>query len=137
MSHGISGEGVLRKLLEQMNAHVPSRRRWLSELVQMDQPSYSDRSGREFVISKEELELIQRTLQARDRFDVKLPIVLIADSSMPQSTWRVEGEEECAVVAAILDRTEPEPSGRMFLYPAHVGELRRRLPTATTCIFVP
>ena len=137
MSSGISGEGVLKKLLEQMNAHVPLRRRRLSELLQMDEPSYTDRNGRELSIDRTELELMKGLLDDCGLSDVKLPIVLIADAGQSQSTWRVEGKSECSLVSAVLGGKGRARSEKLFLYGPHVVELRRRLPTATTCIFVP
>jgi uncharacterized protein (UPF0216 family) len=137
MNAGISEEGVLRKLLEQMNAHVPSRRQRLSVLLRMEEPHYVDRNGREMVIERTELELIRDALRERALADVKLPIILIADAGHAQSTWRVQGEDECAVVASILGRDARGTTDRLFLYAPHVAALRRKLPTATACIFVP
>ena len=68
---------------------------------------------------------------------MKIPIVLIADPGHPQSTWRVEGEDECAVISRVLGREGNEHKDKMFLYGPHMAELRRKLPTTTTCMFLP
>jgi len=137
MTGGVGEEGVLRKLIQQMNRHAPARRVLLSELAEMKDPGYSDREGRFYSIGKDELALVRKALEGRGHRDVKLPIVLVADASLSQSAWRVEGRTECAVVSAVLDRVVPEPGDRMMLYPAHMAVLRRKLPTATTQIFLP
>lgn len=137
MSSGIAEEGVLRKLLSQMNSHVPARRPRLSELASMPDPHFVGRDGSSYGIDPAELALVRESLSKAGLHDIKLPIVLIADAGHEQSTWRVEGTEECAVVAAVLGRQDKDPRDRLFLYAPHVAELRRRLPTATTCMFVP
>ncbi|OGS41847.1 MAG: hypothetical protein A3K67_08130, partial [Euryarchaeota archaeon RBG_16_62_10] len=92
------------------------------------------RDGHSYGIDAAELALVRETLQKADHYDIRLPIVLVADAGHEQSTWRVEGPEECAVVSAVLGRPEREPRDRLFLYAPHVAELRRKLPTATTCM---
>lgn len=134
---GIDDEGVLKKLLEHMNSHVPAKRRLLSELIEMAEPCYLDRTGREMTISREELLIIQRMLPQLNLRDIKLPIVLFADASMPYPTWKVEGEDECELLSKLLGRARVPGSGPMYLYPVHLAELRRKLPTTTTCVFVP
>jgi len=68
--------------------------------------------------------------------DVKIPIVLMADPGHEQSTWRVEGEEECAVISGVLGREVTGGKERMFLYGPHMADLRRKLPTTTVCMFL-
>jgi uncharacterized protein (UPF0216 family) len=70
-------------------------------------------------------------------WDVKLPILVTAESSQEQSTWKVEGEAECAVVSYALERERVEQRDRIFLYAPHLMALRKKLPSATVCIFMP
>jgi len=136
MTGSISEEEVLKRLLQQMNAHVPSRRRRLSELVEMQEPHYDGRDGQQYLISKDELLLIRAALAKAGLRDVKIPIVLMADPGHEQSTWRVEGEEECAVISGVLGREVTGGKERMFLYGPHMADLRRKLPTTTICMFL-
>ena len=137
MAGGVADEGVLRKLLQQMNSQVPSKRPRLTELVSMPDPHYEGRDGCRYVVDRRELELIGNALRSRDLLDVKLPIILMADTSHEQSTWRVEGEEECAVVSELLKRNDGDTRTRLFLYAPHIAELRRKLPTTIVCMFIP
>jgi len=137
MRGSISEEGVLRKLLEHMNSQVPSRRVRLSDLLAMPEPHYIGRDGAEYVISNEELELIKDSIVSLGMSDIKLPIVIIADSSQEQSAWRVEGESECALVLHLLERDNQERKERILLYAPHMAALRRKIPTATVCMLVP
>ncbi len=137
MSSGISGEGVLRRLLEQMNSQAPARRVRLREVVSSVDPHYVGKDGREYAMSREELERIASALRRRGLYDLRLPIIVMADASHQQSVWRIEGEEECAVIAEVLGRSEPESPSRMFLYGPHMAVLRRELPTTTVCLYIP
>jgi len=133
MASGLSNERVLRKLLEQMNSAIPARRIWLSELLEMDSPSYKDRDGREYALDRSELLLIRDLLSEYGLKDVKIPILLFSDTSQEQSAWRVEGSEECSVIARLLNREVRDP---MYLYLAHMSVIRRKLATTTVSVFV-
>jgi uncharacterized protein (UPF0216 family) len=137
MTGSISEEGVLRKLLQHMNSQVPSKRMRLSELLAMPEPHYVGRDGSEYAISKEELKLIKEALDLLGIDDIRLPIVIMADSSHERSAWRVEGENECALVLHLLGKSGPETKSRIFLYAPHIAALRRKVPTATVCMLVP
>ncbi|MGQ9586844.1 MAG: DUF61 family protein [Thermoplasmata archaeon] len=137
MTGSISEEGVLKRLLQQMNAHVPMRRQRLSELMEMSEPHSEGRDGRRYMISNDELLLIRAALARVGLRDVKIPIVLMADPGHERSTWRVEGEEECAVISGLLGREDTGGKERMFLYGPHMADLRRKLPTTTICLFLP
>lgn len=137
MSSGISEEGVLRRLLEQVNSRTPARRVRLREAASSKDPHYVGKDGREYAMSREELERIASALSKRGLYDLRLPIIIMADASHQQPVWRVEGEDECAVIAEVLGRPESESPSRMFLYGPHMAVLRRELPTTTVCLYVP
>lgn len=137
MNGSVSEDAVLRKLLEHMNRQCPSRQRRLSELLQMPEPAYVGRDGREYAISKEELILMKNSLDILGISDIRLPILIAADSSHEQSVWRVEGEAECALVLHLLEKESTERKEKIFLYAPHMAALRRRVPTATVCILMP
>jgi len=137
MSGGIGDESVLRRLILQMNAQMPSRRVSLRRLLDSAEPGYEGRDGAMYAIDPEELKMIVGIVAELGLYDVRLPIVLMADASHEQSTWRVEGRAECAIVSRLLGREPAEAKDRIFLYAPHVAILRRRLPTAIACAFMP
>jgi len=137
MTGPISEEGVLRKLLQHLNAQAPSKRPTLSELEAMSEPVYIGRDGKEYIISREELRTVRGALDLLGIRDLKLPIVVLADSSFEQSSWRVEGELECALVLRLLGKINQDSSDRVFLYAPHVAALRRLLPTSTVILLMP
>ncbi len=136
MAAGVGDEGVLKKLLAQMNSHVPSRRSWLSELLSMREPSVRGRDGRDYVIHRSELEKVKAILLEHGLSDIKLPILLMADTTMSNPMWRIEGREECSVIAHILGRAQAEPPDRLILYTPHISIVIRELPTAATCMYL-
>ncbi len=136
MASGLSNERILKKFLEQMNTALPSNRAWLSELLVKDEPSYQGKDGREYVIDRAELLLIEEALKESGLRDVRVPILLLSDTSQEQSSWRIEGREECAVISRVLGRWDKEIRTPMFLYLAHMSIIRRKLPTATVSVFL-
>jgi uncharacterized protein (UPF0216 family) len=137
MSGGISEEGVLKKLIQQMNSRMPSKRFWLSELMSAAEPHYVGKDGSRFELDRQELALIHQALAVVGERDVKLPLILIGDASQSESVWRAEGSAECAVLSHILGKPLGSERDKMFLYAPHLAVLRRKLPTTTTCIFLP
>ncbi len=137
MTGPISDEGVLRKLLQHLNAQAPFKRATLSELEAMSEPLYIGRDGKEYAISREELRTIRGALDLLGIRDIRIPIVVMADSSFEQSSWRIEGAAECALVLRLLGRINQDSSDRVFLYAPHVATLRRLLPTTTVVLLMP
>lgn len=137
MADGIADEGVLRKLVQHMNAQVPRSRRSLAELLRDPDPCYAGHDGREYVLATQELALIDSVLKELGVLDIKLPIVMFADSEQSMSVWRVEGEIECAVIAKVLDKPHAEGRAKLHLYGPHMSELRRKLPTTTVAMLMP
>lgn len=122
-------------MLASMNRHVPPKRHNLQQLLDMEQPHYVDRDGNVYSIKREEIELIASLLDPWDRDRIKLPIVIMTDTS-EGGAWKILGRLEVTVVSKIVGR-KPEFEDRMRLFHPHVVELSNRLPTATTIMFSP
>jgi len=135
MASGLSNERVLKKLMEKMNASLPTKRVWLRDLLRSENPSYHGRDGHEYSIEREELILIKNALDASGLKDVKIPILMFADTGHEQSVWRIEGREECAVISHVIGKGELRPRDPTFLYLAHMTLVRRRLPTTTVSVY--
>ena len=130
-------EGQIRKLLEIMNRHVPSKRSSLAELLRQRDAGYKGKDGIDYHIKKAELDLLAGMLDETERSKLKLPIIIMTDTSSDASgSWKVMGRVEVKVVSALVGR-EPESPDQMRLFNPHVGKLRSLLPTATTTLFSP
>ncbi|MBM4237246.1 MAG: DUF61 family protein [Euryarchaeota archaeon] len=129
-------DGALEKLIATMNRHIPSARRRLSDLLEDANPVYLGRDGAVYRISREELFRISSLLDDHEKRRLRLPILLMTDTSYPGGAWKVSGQLEVKVISKVVGR-EPESEGELRLFYPHLLELRRLLPTATTCLYMP
>jgi uncharacterized protein (UPF0216 family) len=60
----------------------------------------------------------------------------MSDTGYETGAWKVEGKLEVKVMSRILG-IEPDTEERMRFYYPHLNDLRRRLPTSTTVMFLP
>ena len=109
----------------------------MSELITSEDPHYLGKDGSRFELDDLELRAVTKALSEIGERDVRLPILLIGDASQSGSMWKVEGSVECALISSILGRPLGSDRERMFLYAPHLIALRKRMPTTTTCIFMP
>lgn len=130
-------DGRLRKMFEIMNRHVPSKRISLAELRRRAEAEYRGKDGVSYHIKKRELDCLAGMLDPPEQEKLKLPIIIMTDTSYPHGgAWKVWGKLEVKVVSRIVGR-EPEFPDRMRLYHPHMVALRNALPTATTTMFAP
>ncbi|MBI0583955.1 MAG: DUF61 family protein [Methanomassiliicoccus sp.] len=126
----------MRKLLEMMNRHVPSKRASLAELLNAPEAEYQGKDGVRYRIKRGELEYLAGIVDTWDRPKLKLPIIIMTDTGYEAGAWKVMGRVEVKVVSKIVGR-EPEAEDQMRLFHPHMVQLRTVLPTATTTLFSP
>lgn len=102
----------------------------------MAEPSVESRDGVKCDLDPEELQRIAGWLTEGERALLRIPILLIADTASEGSAWRVSGRLESIVISRALGRSPPEGE-ELRLYGPQLAEVRRRLPTATTALFLP
>lgn len=128
--------GTFQKLIAMMNKHVPSTRKTLRDLMGQNEPAYAGKDGNTYHISKDELELIASQIEDYERGSIKIPILIMTDTSCPGGAWKVMGMIETKVVSRIVGREPDTPEEIRFFHP-HFVDLRRRLPTSTTVLYMP
>jgi uncharacterized protein (UPF0216 family) len=126
----------LQRLLSMMNGHIPTTRRSVSALLDDPEPSYQSRDGKTYRMSRKEVEEIAALLSPWELGRLKLPIVLMSDTGFESSVWKSNGVLETTVVSKIIGR-EPEREDMVLVYYPHLVELRRRMPTTVTVMYVP
>ena len=136
MDRGIENERVLQKLISQMNISSPRRRVWLSELLKSDKPYYDGRDGGRYHVDRAELLQIREVAKRLGIIDVRIPIILFADTSSDYPAWRIDAKDESRIVSEMIDHRFVR-DGKLTLYAAHMTRLRKKLPTTTVCIFLP
>jgi len=129
-------EATLQKLLLAMNQHLPKQRRPLSELLLEKEPRYYGKDGHSYRLDKSELVFIASLLDSLDKARLRLPILLMSDTSYEGGAWKVTGKVEARLISKILGR-EIDSEDEIRLYYPHLSEVRKKLPTTTTIMFMP
>ena len=84
-------ERVLEKLFKNMNQHVPSQRPNLADLLASSDPSYIGKDGRTYCLDREELKLISANLDSWDWSRLKIPILLMTDTTSRSGVLEGDG----------------------------------------------
>jgi uncharacterized protein (UPF0216 family) len=129
-------ERVLEKLFKSMNEHVPAKRPNLADLLEMEDPCYIGKDGRRYQLNRSELKLISENVDKWDWPRLKLPILLMTDTSPEQGGWKVMGKVEVRLISRLIHR-EPECEDEMRVFYPQLHDIRKILPTATNSMYMP
>ncbi|MHC1680916.1 MAG: DUF61 family protein [Methanomassiliicoccales archaeon] len=130
----IFNERAMQRLFSNMNQHVPVKRRSLGQLLQDSDPSYVGKDGRTYRINRNELDILAELLDPDERVRLKLPILIMTDTSYGDGYWKVIGTLEVKVLSQLINRT-PEKDDEMRVFYPYLKEIRDKLPTATNTVF--
>ncbi len=130
----IFNEQGMQRLFTNMNQHVPAKRRSLKQLLEDPDPSYEGKDGRRYRLGREELEFLSEFLDEDEPSRLKLPILIMTDTSYGDGYWKVIGRLEVKVISRIIGR-EPEKEDEMRIFYPHLKEIRDKLPTVTNTVF--
>jgi uncharacterized protein (UPF0216 family) len=130
-------DSQIRKMMEMLNRHVPSKRTSLADYLKGTDAEYEGKDGVRYHIKRRELEYLASLLDDWEWTKLKLPIIIMTDTSYEAGgAWKIMGKTEVKVVSKIVER-EPEFEDSMRLFHPHMVKLRTALPTATTTLFSP
>lgn len=129
-------EAILQKLLTSMNQHLPAKRRILSELLLEKDPHYLSKDGHRYRLDPKELEYIASLLDLFEKSRLRLPILIMTDTTYDSGGWKVVGKVEAKLISKVLDREMDNEEEIRFFFP-HLNELRKKLPTSTTVMYTP
>lgn len=127
-------ERTMQGLFTSMNQHIPVKRRSLEQLLNDPEPSYQARDGRVYRLDRSELLLLSELLGPEERSSLRLPILIMTDTSYGDGYWKVMGRAEVKALSALIGR-EPEKEDEMRVFYPYLKEIRDRLPTTTTTVF--
>ncbi len=130
----IFNERAMQRLFSNMNQHVPAKRRSLKQLLEDPDPSYEGKDGRRYRLGREELEFLSGFLDDDESSRLKLPILIMTDTSYGDGYWKIIGKLEVKVVSCIIGR-EPEKEDEMRVFYPYLKEIRDKLPTASNTVF--
>ena len=127
-------ERAMQRLFTNMNQHVPVKRRSLQQLLDDPDPSYVGKDGRTYRLDRKELTVLSELLEPEERNRLKIPILIMTDTSYGDGYWKVIGALEVKVLSRLIGR-EPEKDDEMRVFYPYLKEIRDKLPTATNTVF--
>ncbi len=129
-------EKVMEGLIRNMNEHIPPKRKSLATMLDEEDPFYEGKDGRRYRVSKDELHIIADKAEPWDLDRIKIPILLMTDTSYGDGYWKVIGKAETRLVSRLINR-EPEKEDVIYIFYPQLNDLRRLLPTATNAMYMP
>jgi len=125
---------ALRKELLIVNRHLPYKRISLCDLLAMDIPRYVSRDGSVNLVDPRELRYLKE-LAGDHACKLYIPIVIEYSPSLGEATYIVRDEIAARVLAKMLNI---KYDGRtLIIYRPQLYEIRSRLRTTTTTVFIP
>jgi uncharacterized protein (UPF0216 family) len=127
------GEGIGKTFweveLRRLNEGLPRMRKPLLELLKEETPTYTNAGGEAIHLDRAEIEEFSRLVPSNKKSDVRLPLIIIKESSLKRGTYRIEGNaEEVKAVNAALNKLKEG----QFLFRPEVLELSTRFPSLIT-----
>jgi len=129
-------ESTLQRYVAVMNRHLPVQRKALSDLLHEKDPSYDGKDGNRYRMDRAELVYLDSLLDIFDKGRLRLPILVMTDTESESGAWKVTGKVEAKVIAKVLERDLDTEDMVRFYHP-HLHELRKKLPTTTTVMYMP
>ena len=129
-------ESTLQRFIIIMNRHLPAQRKSLADLLLEKDPFYEGKDGNRYKVNNEELVYLDSLLDFFDKGKLRIPILVMTDTESESGAWKVTGKVEAKVIAKALERDLDTEDMVRFYYP-HLHELRKKLPTTTTVMYMP
>jgi uncharacterized protein (UPF0216 family) len=129
-------ESTLQRFIVVMNRHLPAQRRALADLLLEKEPCYEGKDGNRYKLDMAELRYLDSLLDFFDKGKLRIPILVMTDTEGDCGAWKVTGKVEAKVIAKVLERDLDTEDMVRFFHP-HLHELRRKLPTTTTVMYMP
>ncbi len=129
-------ESTLQRFIVVMNRHLPTQRKALVDLLLEKEPYYEGKDGHRYKLDHAELLYLDSLLDFFDKGKLRLPILIQTDTQSDTGAWKVMGKVEAKVIAKVLERDLDTEDMVRFYHP-HLHELRKKLPTTTTIMYMP
>ena len=123
-------------LLSDINSHMPVSRPTLAECIDSGDLTYRTRSGHVCDITRDEIEKLKGICTEQEKLTLRLPMMLMSDTSFTESVWKAEGRTEVSVISKLLSK-RPLRDDLIHLHYPHIRELTDILPNCVMVVFVP
>jgi uncharacterized protein (UPF0216 family) len=87
-----------------------------------------------YSLARKELKLLAELVDDEDRSRLKLPILIMTDTSYGDGYWKVMGKIEVRVMSRLIGR-QPEREDEMRIFYPYLKDIRDKLPTTTNTVF--
>ncbi|MCD6488825.1 MAG: DUF61 family protein [Desulfurococcales archaeon] len=125
---------ALRDELRIINRHLPYTRPTLSEVIGKKLPHVVLRDGSIHFFNTGEIEYLA-SITPKELWDkLRLPIILEVNPSYGEGAIIIRDPIAAMVIARILDIEKPDK--QLIIYTSQLVEVRRRLRTTTTIMFM-
>ena len=128
-------ENCLTGDMKTLNAHLPRRRKTLSELLEEERPHVECGDGSTHVFRKKELEYLAQVVDNEDRETLLLPIVIAVGSGEGRLVVRSKTGTEAKIFSRILEMPITYRSDMITIFKPQLQVLRRMLKTTTQYVF--
>jgi len=120
-------------LFADMNTDVPICRKTLAEVEREGLSTYCTRTGK-ISFDVGEIRTLCASATSAEKTCIRIPLMIYADVSSGQGTWKIEGNAEASVISKLLGKHLLCKSS-LILYNPDMAKLRRMLPGLTFTVF--
>lgn len=128
-------ESCLKDGMKTLNAHLPRKRKTLSELLEEKHPHVECGDGDAHFFKKKELEHLAGMLDNNEKQTLLLPIIIEVGSVEGGMAVRSKTGIEAKVFSKILDMPIPCTSDIITIFRPQLNVLRKVLKTTTQYVF--
>lgn len=127
----------LKSELKVVNAHLPSKQKLLSDLLDEEYPHILCRDGSTHLFRRKELRYLAGLLDADEQKKLLLPMLIEVGAGGGDMAVICPGAVEEKAVSKVLDMPVTRRQDRVVIYKPQLAVLRKLLRTTTQYIFTP
>ena len=134
-------ERLLREYLTDelrvLNAHLPRKRKSLSDLLHEEYPHVVCNDGGTHFFKRRELEYLTSLIDRDEQEALLLPILIELSPGQDEVAVLCERAVEGKIISRILNMSITAEEGKVIIYKSQLGEVRKVLKTTTQYLFPP
>jgi hypothetical protein len=127
----------LKSELRVVNAHLPSKQKPLSDLLDEEYPHILCRDGSTHLFRRKELKYLAGLLDADEQKKLLLPMLIEASATEGEMAVICPGVVVEKAISRVLDMPVTRRQDRVVIYKPQLAILRKLLRTTTQYIFTP
>ncbi len=127
----------LKSELRVVNAHLPSKQKPLSDLLDEEYPHILCCDGSTHLFRRKELKYLAGLLDADEQKELLLPILIEVSATEGEMAVICPGAVEEKAISKVLDMPVTRRQDRVVIYKPQLAILRKLLRTTTQYLFHP